>query len=193
MAVPKGERGITSKAFMKAAERLHDDIIKLLLRDFGAKPINRNLRTFAHHVKFDKKEQEEFTRLCEKYHIDVESEYPAWLIDYYRHSIMEVLDDMMHNLKIGYTMYIDITNPNAANEFKMKREAMWRAISDGYELLYRLQSAIRQLPVDANKYMEYTDRIVKEIELIKERRKQDNKIAYMIAEYQEKKSKGEQP
>ena len=174
---------------MKAAEKLHDDIIRLLLRDFGAKPVNRNLKTFTHHVRLNEKDKETFTSLCDKYHIDVESEYPAWLLDYYRHSIMKVLDDMMHNLKIGYTMYIDITNPNAMNEFRMKREAMWRAISDGYELLYRLQSVIRQLPVDANKYMSYTDRILKEIELMKERRTADNKIAYMIRDYQEKRSK----
>ena len=106
---------------MKAAERLHDDIIKLLLRDFGVKQVNLNLKTFTHHVKMRPEDMVIFTNMCNKYHIDVESEYPAWLLDYYRQSILETLDDMIHNLKIGYTMYIDIANPNAANEFKMKR------------------------------------------------------------------------
>ena len=188
MSVPKGERGVTGKEFMKAAERLHDDIIKLLLRDFGVKRVNRNLKTFVHHVKMSSEDMVIFQNLCEKYHVDVESTYPAWLIEYYRESIMKTLDDMMHNLRIGYTMYIDVAGPNAMNEFKLKREALWKAIADGYELLGKLQAVIRQLPVDANKYMEYTERILKEIELIKDRKRKDNLIGKMIEDNQKKKN-----
>ncbi len=189
MAVPVGERGVTSKAFMKAAEKLHDDIMNLLLRDFGCRPVNRNLKTFAYHAKFTPEDKDMFIKLCEKYHIDIESEYPAWIIDYYRTSILKIMDDMMHNLRLGYTMYIDVKQPNAMNEYKLKREALWRAIADGYELLGKMQAVIRQLPVDASKYMSYTDRIVKEIELIKDRKRLDNSIAYMIQEYQKQREK----
>ena len=88
MSVPKGERGITTKAFMAAAERLHDDIVRLLLRDFGVKTVNRDLKTFTYHAKFLEEDRDNFMQLCTKYHIDVESDYPAWLINYYRESIL---------------------------------------------------------------------------------------------------------
>ena len=84
MAVPKGERGMTKTEFFAAAYKLHDEIIKLLLRDMGAKPITRDLKTFTYRAKMSEADRNKFNALCEKYHIDVEADFPSWLMDYYQ-------------------------------------------------------------------------------------------------------------
>ena len=91
MSVPKGEQGVTSTEFFRAANRLEDEIVALILRDFGAKPVARDLRTFAHRAKMSAEDRETFSGLCEKYHIDVEADYPLWLLERFRNKVLDVL------------------------------------------------------------------------------------------------------
>ena len=180
MAVPKGERGMTKTEFYAAAIKLHDAIVKLLLRDMGVKAVTRDMKTFVWRAKMTEEDKKQFTALCDKYHIDVETDFPSWLMDYYRNNILHCLEDLMTHITNANSVYVDVHSPNAMNEFSLRRKEMWLAIGSCERLFQQFQSVIRLLPVDANKYTQYTEQIQKELEHLKNWKKSDNYLLKSI-------------
>ena len=180
MAVPKGERGMTRTEFFIAAYKLHDAIVMLLLRDIGLKTSMRDFKTFAYRAKMSEDDKRQFGNLCEKYHIDVEAEFPSWLMEYYRKNILHCLEDLMTHITNANSVYVDVKSANALNEFNLRRREMWLAISSCERLYQQFQSAIRLLPVDASKYSRYTEQIQKELGYLKDWKKSDNRLLHMI-------------
>lgn len=175
MSVPKGKRGLSRTEFYRKAYVLNDALTRLLIKDFGIKSITRDLNTFTRNAKMNQEDRTQFQTLCEKYHIDVESEYPLWLIEHYRSSIINSLDSLISNITHANTIYA-----TTVSEFELRRNYQWRAIGDCKEVLQTLQTVIRVLPVDANKYMKYVDLINEELELLKHWKKEDNKLLAKI-------------
>ena len=180
MSVPLSERGMTKTEFFVAAYKLHDAIVRLLLHDMGVKAVTRDMKTFTYRAKMSQQDEATFKKLCNQYHIDVEVDFPSWLMDYYRENILHCLEDLMTHITNANSVYVDVKSLNALNEFNLRRREMWLAIGSCERLLQQFQSAIRLLPVDANKYAQFTEQIQKELEHLKNWKKEDNRILRMI-------------
>lgn len=170
MTVPKYKRTKSNVEFFHFAYRLNDNITRLLIKDFGIKRVNKDLKAFAYTAKMEISDRENFIGLCNKYNINLESEYPLWIIEYYRTWILYILRQMIDNITQANTIYT-----SSENEFYFRRQYQWRAIGNCYQLLQAMQTAIRILPVDVEKYMPYVEAINKELELLKAWKKADNK------------------
>lgn len=177
MSVPAGKRGKSSTEFFHSAYKLNDSITQLLIRDFGVRSISRDLKTFTHCAKMSKEDRENFSSICDKYHIDVEAEYPLWVIEHYRNVILNILAEMINNITQANTIY-----PDTMDDLKLRKAYQWKAIANCYQLLQHFQTAIRILPVDVNRYAPYVDMINKEIASLKDWKKSDNKIKKRLEE-----------
>lgn len=175
MTVPKYKRSASAVEFFHYAYTLNDRITTLLIKDFGIKRTSRDLKAFTYTAKMDGKDRAEFLELCTKYGVNVEASYPLWIVEYYRDWILALLREMINNITQANTVYA--TNEY---EFNFRRQYQWRAIGNCYQLLQAMQTAIRILPVDVEKYMPYVNMITKELELLKAWKKGDNKILAAI-------------
>lgn len=174
MTVPAGKRNKSKMEFFHTAYKLHDSITTLLIRDFGIKSISRDLKSFTYSAKMTPEDRANYIEMCCKYHIDVESEYPKWLIEYYRNWIMQLLRELINNITVANTIYP--AEPNFEYWFNLRRQYQQLAIANCYQLLQALQAAGRILPVDYNKMMPYVDMVASEITALKDWRKSGNKM-----------------
>lgn len=173
--VPKSRRTKSQVEFFNQAYKLNDAITTLLIRDFGVKKISRDLKTFTYSAKMGEEDRECFLEICNKYNIDVETEYPMWLIEYYRDWILKLLREMINNITQANTVY-----PTTLTEFEFRRKFQWMAIGNCYQLLQAMQTAIRVLPVKVDKYMIFVEMIKDELNSLKEWKKSDNRIKKAI-------------
>ena len=171
MSVPLSEQTLSKKEYYEQALKLEDAITQLLIRDFGLKTIAKDLNVFTHKAKMDPIDESIFKKLCEIYHLNVEAAYPLWLIDHYRGRILRILEDLENNITAAYTIYA-----NSLKEFYDRRHYQWLAISNCEQLLQAMQSVIRNLPVDGEKYMVFTGMIKEEITLLRNWKKSENPI-----------------
>ena len=165
MSVPVGKRTESRIEFLHLMFKLQQQITLFLIRDFGVKPINRKLKSFTHSARMSKEDMTAYTALCEKYHIDVESEWPLWLIEYYREKILKILDAMEEHIVTGNTIY-----PNSADyEYwhNLRRKYQKLAQADCYRLLRAMQDICYILPIDKEKLMPYVELIEKELQALK--------------------------
>ena len=175
MSVPASKRGKSKTEFFHSAYKLNDEITQLLLRDFGLKTSNTDLRTFTYRAKMSNEDRQTFVDLSTKYHLNVEAAYPYWLINYYRNCMLHILEQLISNITVANTIYA-----NSEREFYDRRHYQWLAIANCYQLLQTMQTVIRNLPVDAEKYMRYVDMIESEMESLKSWKKSDNRILTAI-------------
>ena len=84
---------------------------------------------------------------------------------------------MINNITQANTIY-----PKTESEYYLRREYLWRAIGNCYQLKQAMQAAVRNLPVKTEKYMPYIAAIEEEINLLRNWKKADNKILQMIKE-----------
>ena len=175
MSLPLSARSLADTEYFKQLYRMSDEIIQLLVRDFGLKTLNSDLNVFVHRARMQPDDKNLFSQICEKYHLNVETTYPLWLIDYFRQHLMQVLQDLLNNVTTAYVMY-----PTTEKEFYDRKHYMWLAIANCYQLKQILQLAIRNLPVDSEKYMRYVDMIDIEIRRLRNRKKEDNRILKAI-------------
>lgn len=175
MSVPVNKRGESSVKFLDLADKIRNTITMLLIKDFGVKTISKDLKSFTHSAKMTREDKETFMSICEKYHIDVEAEYPLWVIEYFRSLVLEILKDFTWNLTTANTIYAT----NIA-EMNLRRQYQWKAIADCEQLIQAFQWAVNVLPVDKNKYMGFIDMINMEIELLRKWKKSDNKYRSML-------------
>ena len=175
MSVVKGKRTKSSLEFFWNAYKINDSITQLLIRGFGVKRISRDLKTFTYSAKMTAEDRTKFIDICSKYNIDVESEYPLWLVEYYRNWILHLCRELINNITQANSVYA-----SSEAEFNLRRRYQWMAIGTCYQLLQAMQTAIRNLPVNAEKYMPYVDMLQNEIESLKAWKKSDNRILSAI-------------
>lgn len=171
MTVPKNKRTTSKLEFFYNVYKLNDKLTRILLRDFGVKKTSRDLKAFTYSAKMNNQDRKDFIGLCNKYGVNVEADYPLWLIEYYRDWILRILRELVNNITQANTIY-----PNSVNEFYLRREYQWKAIANCYQLKQAMQTAVRNLPVDVEKYMPFIEEIEAEIIALKNWKKSDNKI-----------------
>lgn len=181
-SVPLSKRSKSKVEFFNQAYRISENITNLLLKDFGIKKHSKDLKTFSYKAKMSEEDRENFINLCNKYHIDVEADYPLWLIEYYRDWILSSLRELIRNITIANTIY-----PTTENEFFYRRRFQWNAIGNCFDLLQAMQIILRILhKADLEKYMPYVKQISDELESLKAWKKADNRILNAIRERENK-------
>ena len=179
--VPKGKRTQSKIEFLTFTYDLYGAVVGFLLKDFGIKAINRDLKTFAYKAKMSTDDGIVFAELCEKYRIDVEADYPMYVLEHFRNCCLRELDNILHNIIDANTIY-----PNTMYEFNLRRGYQHKAISSAY-MLHQLFIIINKLfHPNTEKYMVYVDMVDKEISLLKKWKKSDNKILRALKEKEEK-------
>lgn len=183
MSVLKNKRTLSSMEFYHNAIELRKEMTMLLLRDFGIKDKVRSISSLYGVQGMKPEDDAKFREIVEKYEMTVKviEEYPAWLIDKMRDSMMDILRDLILNITQANTIY-----PISEREFHDRRDFQNHAIGNCEQLLQEMQYILSIIPVDAQKYMRYVERIEKEIALLKGWRKGDNKILKHIREQEEK-------
>ena len=162
--------------FYAHAIRLRKSITFLLLRDIGVKSKVRNLQITTKPM--DPADAEVFRAIAVKYGMaSFVAEYPDWIIDKLRTSLWDITRDMLLNITRAYSIW-----PTNISEAYARRNYINSAIADCESMMKELELAIEVLPIDAEKYMRYVDEIEKEIGLLKDRRKKDNKKIKEIRE-----------
>lgn len=172
MSVPVGKRTVSKMEFFHLAKKLKRDVTLLLIRDFGVKSISRDLKTFTHSAKMNEDDRKEFCELCNKYHIDVEAEWPMWLIDEYRDNILQLLRLLKENIVTANTIYP--VEPDFEYWHNLRRKHQKLAQANCYQLLDALQDICYVLPVNKEKLMPYVELIEKEMNAIKNWQKRTN-------------------
>lgn len=172
MGVPKSDRTLSKLEFFKNAVELRKDFIGLLLRDFGVKKRRWEISDFEGSYHISGEDAETLRELCHKYEINgLVTEYPKWLIENERQNILKILNELIGNITAANTIY-----PQSITEYEDRRLIQNHAIGNCEQLFQEMQFCIDIFPVDANKYMQFVDKINREIALLKGWRKGDNKI-----------------
>ena len=177
MSVPEGKRGLSEMEFYRTANRLRRDMTLLLLRDFGIKDKVRDVELLCRIHGLDPNDKAALKEIMEKYGIGekITEKYPEWLIDKMRSSIMDILRDLMLNIRAANSIY-----PVNIAEYEERRLFQDKAICSCEQLYEEMQYVISVVPVDAQKYMPYVGEIEKEIALLKGWRKGDNRMLKRI-------------
>ena len=187
MGVPKSDRSISQMEFFKNAIELRKDFVDLLLRDFGVKKRKWNVENFTGSYHFSEEDAGTMKELCEKYEINgLVTEFPEWLIDNERQNILKILNELISNITKANSIY-----PHHREEYFDRRILQDYAIGNCEELFQEMQYCLDIFPVDANKYMQFVDKINKEIALLKGWRKGDNKILERIKKKEKEEAENE--
>ena len=145
--------------------KLQREITLLFIRDLGVKSVNRDLKNFTHNSHMSQEDREAYTVLCNKYHIDVEAEWPLWLIEHYRKRVLSILDSLEDNIVTANTIYPNTTDYEYWHNLRKKYQKLAQA--DCYRLLRLLQDICYVLPVDKEKLTPYVELASKELQALK--------------------------
>lgn len=165
MSVPLNKRNESRVEFLHTLFKLQKELTLLFIRDFGAKPVTRKLKSFVHSAKMAEEDRIAYMALCEKYHIDVEAEWPLWLIDHYRTKLLAIMESLETNVVTANTIYP--TSNDYEYWHNLRRKYQKLAQADCYRLLRAMQNICYILPVDKEKLMPYVGLIEKELNAIK--------------------------
>ena len=169
MSVLARNRKLSQYEFYTNALKLRKSMRFLLLRDLGIKDKVREVHEFAKDMS--EEDRIEFILMASKYNAErFSTEYPQWVIEKLRNAIWSHLDDVIDHITYAYSVW-----PTCKAEYNHRRVEMDRSISACECLKKDLEGAIDILPVNAEKYVPYVEKIDKEIALIKGWRKTDNK------------------
>jgi len=203
MAVRSPDRGKSKADFMHNALRLRKEVTELLLRDFGVKD---KIYDVVHEARMGDEDREKFLRVIGHYDVTPEDrdaleeiirnstfeeatlgQYPVWLIDYFRRSILHIMERLMEHLYMGNTIYITLES-----EYMERRNHWNAAIGCIYNMAAWLDYVRQTLPVDANKYDRYLERCHREISMLRGVRRSDNAVMASIRKRQEKEQKAKE-
>lgn len=174
MSVVKSERTTSKFEYFTLGIKIHDMIYTLAMQDFGFKSKTKDFYAFVRKLEMDEDDRKEFFKLCEKYEINVEADFPSWMLEHLREKVLEYDDEFLENLVSANTVY-----SNSVFEFNLKRGYTWECISRLQLLLQYFQSIIRMIPIKPErkeKYIVYTEMMDEEMELLRGWKKRCNKI-----------------
>ena len=157
MSVVKNKRSLSRLEFYNNARKLRNDLTNFLLRDFGVR--NKVYRSVEEDNKV----------------VTTTEQYPQWLVDYYRKSIISILNLLMTNIVAANSVY-----PINLDEVNYRRILQDKAIANCEQLFQELVYLSDVLPISLIKVEPYAETIDFEITLLKAWRKTTNTIARRI-------------
>jgi hypothetical protein len=157
MSVLKNNRTLSKLEFYHNARTMREQITNFLLRDFGIRDKVRKVRGE------------------DNIEVTIIEEYPAWLITFFRQSIIGILRALMMNIMAANTIY-----PVTLEELAERRKYQTAAIINCEQLLGEMTYCSDVLPIELAKFLPYIDKIAFEIKLLKGWRKSGNDLAKKI-------------
>jgi hypothetical protein len=166
LSVVKNKRGLSKMEFYHTARKLREDMTNMLLRDFGVRDKVRKIKT------------------DDNIEVTIIEEYPSWLINSFRESIMNLLRDLMKNITAGNSIF-----PINDDELRLRHQYQTMAIVNCEQLLQEIQYCADILPVKLEKFMPYAGNIEFEIQLLKGWRKSSSRINKKLNQKEDGKEK----
>lgn len=183
MSVPKSKQSISDFEFYIKLQSLYIDIVRFLAKEFGERVSTNDLRLFTAKAKMEPQDIDDFNYLIDKYKIDIQSSYPLYIINYFRSKILECLD-----MTLSCTIQANSIYPYNTSEYYNRRNLQDFAIANLELLKQRFILLVKIFNIQSkdtlNKYIYYNDRIDEVIKLLKDWRKENNKL-YTMAVYNE--------
>lgn len=170
MSVPKNKRTVSDLEFFNTFNKIFDNIMYFTIKDFGIKHVVRNEYTLLKDLKMLDEDRADLERICKEYDISFRAEYPAYILEYHRTKILDILYDLLEDITTANSIYAF-----TEQECEMKRRYINSAIAKCNTLLQVFQRIINILPVNVEKYKRTTDLIVEEIKLLRSWKKSTNK------------------
>lgn len=161
MSVLAINRTLSELEYYHHAMALYEDMVKLLLRNFGVKakkkekPVVSAVEKAAVVAAFPYMEPA-FQRMDQLEAAATLREYSGWLINHYREEVLKQLEELLNNIMDAY-----LSKAETREMYKQQ------ALHNCEKLIQVMQRLLRVLPVDVNKLLPYVDRIDREIELLK--------------------------
>ena len=174
MSVVASHRNISKVKYFNLALKIHDALYNLVLQDFGFKSKTKDFYAYVRKADMSAEDTELFKEICNKYDIDLECDFPLWMIDHYRERLLTTLDNFLDALTRAYSVF-----PNSVFEFNLRRGYQWECIEDLEVCLQTLNSIIRMIPIKADrkqKYLTYASMIDDELYLLRQWKKSCNKL-----------------
>ena len=174
MSVREADRNPSRVEFLKNFHELRRDVEMLLMRDFGLKTRKYEIALMEEIYNLSEEDRKLYESLLEK--VGAKSvlvdKYPAWLIENWRNSIMGILDEMGKQIELANSVYV-VTQ----EEFVTRRLAWDRAIGSCNALRDKLHDIVFCVKTDVTLgcYKVISEKLAKEINLLKAVRKSDNK------------------
>lgn len=162
-SVRKGQRRKSSIDYNHAFNKLNDDIIRFMLKDFGNKNVIKDPIIYARHkVKLSEEDQMLFDNICKMMGASMEVSYPGYILEYYRKLILDTLASAQSNIVHAHS----VRNPYSVKDYYERRSYQVAAIGDIETLSAQLLSVLRLFynyseknkPV-VEKYMWLTDEV----------------------------------
>lgn len=156
------------------AVQLQREITLLLLRDFGVKDKVRSSKFYIDKCHMDPDDAESFDYLLTKYNLQsnkILEEYPEWFISRLRTDMLNTLSKLVYYI----TQADNMQTVSSYTMCEQRQLYQTQAIGCCKNILQILQYAMAILPIDIEKLMPYTEKVLKEINYIKHWRKKSNK------------------
>lgn len=163
--------------------RLRKEITGRLVSDFGLKHKIRQIHVYGDKIVRDETttatEDEMFEtdtlfaeiRKNKTTELTVIEDFPRWLINQFRKSIMDIFRDLMHDITLANSIY-----PINENELQERRNYQNKAIGECEFLIQELQYAAETLPIKFSALAKYAPDIDKLIAILKGWRQANKKI-----------------
>ena len=162
--------------FWKNACALEKQMVFIVLHDFGIKPRVREPNFFAKVYKMKAEDAITFNGICEQYGIIRTTEdYPEWLMEMLRKTIIEKLMELKENIRSANEIY-----PYYRQEYIDRRRYQDEAIRCCGKLYDSFTLVKEMLSINPDKYMSVVEKIERERDLLTGWRKADNRIMAQI-------------
>lgn len=156
MAVPRNKQSLAETEYYHNGVIMRDRVMDLLIRDFGLKIENWNVKDLKNLYSMTDEDIKTFVNLFKKYHVmeHLLFEYPNWLITYMRENIMDYLKIFMVSLRMGDSieMRSDYAYEKRRYHF-IKAKTACEMIADDLSYIERV------LPVSSSHYLDLLDSI----------------------------------
>ena len=169
MSVPKSERNESKVAFYTKALEIRIGLIKLFCRNLGLKNGIKDVNVYAQ--KMNEKDKNDFEELCIKYDIVFKSEYPEWLISYFREIVLKATAQFQKNILNGYMMSV-----NSLIDAYQKHVYIKQSINDAEFIYNEIQVITSMFPGSLSAITNILNLINEEITLLKQWDRNNNKL-----------------
>ena len=177
MSVRKLDRNESKVEFLANFHKLRKEIEIFLMRDFGLKKRKYDIALMEEIYQMTEEDKKCYEDLMTRLGAtsSIVDKYPAWLIDSWRTSVMNILDNIGIQIELANSTYV-VTQ----EEFNERRLAWDRAIGFCNALKDKLQDIIFciQSDITLGCYESISVRLSREISLIKGVRKSDYKKGF---------------
>lgn len=174
MSVREADRNPSRVEFLANFHELRREMEIILMRDFGLKTKKYEIALMEEIYELSEEDRRIYESILERAGIKsiLIDKYPLWIIESWRKSILEILDEMGKQIELANSIYV-VTQ----EEFAARRLAWDYAIGSCNALKDKLHDIIYCVKTDVTLgcYKVISDKLAKEINLLKAVRKSDNK------------------